>query len=450
MSKAIKIKRGIDIKLVGEADQKILKTESSSVYALKPDDFFGLVPKLKVKEGDEVKAGTPLFIDKTNDKVTFVSPVSGEVAEVKRGAKRKILEVRILADKDISYLPFSPLTPAASRQDIMERMLEMGLWPYMKQRPYGIIAKPNGKPKAIFISAFDSAPLAPATSFLLKDEKKNFQTGINFLRKLTDGKIYLGVKSGDTFYNDIEGVERIDVSGPHPAGNVSVLIHHTDPINKGEVVWTVAPVDAAIIGRSLTEGKFRAERLVAISGSEVKNPAFAKTISGANIGMLTKGNVKDGSVRYISGNVLTGTKVNAETFLGFYDNQITIIPEGDKKQFFITEGWLSPGFNKFSLSKAYPSWLAPGKKYTLDTNLNGEHRAFVVTGELEKVFPFDIYPMQLIKSIMVNDIDAMEKLGIYEVDAEDFALCEFVCTSKIDIQDVVRKGLEDMVKEFAS
>jgi Na+-transporting NADH:ubiquinone oxidoreductase subunit A len=451
MSKPVKVKKGIDIKLEGWAERKISDAGTSSVYALKPDDFFGLIPKLSVREGDEVKAGDPLFYDKQRENVVFVSPVSGEVAEVKRGDKRKILEVKVLADKEIKYKAFDKWNfSSTDREALIKQMLEMGLWPFIKQRPYGVVANPTETPRDIFVSAFDSAPLAPDTSFLIGDEKAHFQAGIDALRLLTAGKVHLGVRKGDDFFNDIKGVEKHEVSGPHPAGNVGVLIHHIAPINKGELVWTAAPMDVVMIGRCLSEGKFDARRTIALVGSEVKEPQYFRTMIGAEISSIASGKIKEGHVRYISGNVLTGSKVESDGFFGFYSTHLSVIPEGDEKQFFITEGWLSPGLHKFSLSKAYPSWLFPKKTYRLDTNLNGEKRAFVVTGELEKVFPFDIYPMQLIKAIMINDIDAMEQLGIYEVDAEDFALCEFVCTSKINIQEVVKQGLADMRKEFAA
>lgn len=451
MSKPVKVKKGIDIKLEGWAEKKTADAGTSSVYALKPDDFFGMIPKLSVREGDEVKAGEPLFFDKQREDIIFVSPVSGEVAEVKRGDKRKILEVKVLADKEIKYKTFDKWDPASTDRDgLVKRMLEMGLWPFVKQRPYGVIASPTDTPRDIFISTFDSAPLAPDTAYLVGDEKAHFQMGIDALRLLTPGSIHLGVKKGERFFNDIKGAEMHEVSGPHPAGNVGVLIHHIAPINKGEVVWTVNPMDVVMIGRSLAQGKFDASRTIALVGSEVNEPQYYRTMIGAELSSITSGKIKEGSVRYISGNVLTGSKESEKGYLGFYSTHVSVIPEGDEKQFFITEGWLSPGLHKFSLSKAYPSWLFPKKTYRLNTNLNGEKRAFVVTGELERVFPFDIYPMQLIKAIMINDIDAMEQLGIYEVDAEDFALCEFVCTSKINIQEVVKNGLADMRKEFAS
>ena len=449
MSKAIKVKKGADINLVGEAKLQVSPAKKSTVFALKPEDFFGMIPKLTVKAGDEVKAGSPLFFDKKREDILFTSPVSREVVVVKRGQMRKILEVKVLADSETKYEDFGAWD-GGDREQLIQKMLKMGLWPFVKQRPYGIIANPKDEPKAIFISGFDSAPLAANTSFILKEEKAHLKKGIAAIKKLTKGKVFLGVRHGDDFYGDIEGVEKNTFQGPHPAGNVGVQIHHVQPINKGEVVWTINPADIAIIGRSLSEGKFRAERTIALAGAEVKSPQYYTTMIGASIESLVEGQLTENKSRIISGNVLTGSKVNSDGHLGFYDTTISVIPEGDEKQFFITEGWLSPGLKKFSMSRAYPSWLLQNKKYNLDTNLNGEKRAFVVTGEMEKVFPFDIYPMQLVKSIMVNDIEAMEKLGIYEVLPEDFALCEVVCTSKINIQSVVEQGLADLRKEFAS
>ncbi|MCZ4407474.1 Na(+)-translocating NADH-quinone reductase subunit A [Cryomorphaceae bacterium 1068] len=450
MSKAIKIKKGADIKLIGVADKTISAAQRSTVFALKPDDFFGTIPKLSVKEGAEVKAGSPLFYDKARERVKFTSPVSGEVVEVKRGAKRKILEVKVLADVETRYETFTPWAGGSDREALVNTMLNMGLWPFVKQRPYGVIANPTDTPRDIFVSFYNSAPLAPEASFVLESEKENVQLALDALNLLTSGEVHVGVKAGDSFFDGFTGVKKHTIQGPHPAGNVGVLIHHVSPINKGEVVWTVNGMDMALIGKSLKSGQFRAERTVALVGSEVENPHFYTTMIGAKMDSILGGKLKGDNNRIINGDPLTGDAVDAEGHLGFYNSQITVLPEGDHKKFFLTEGWLAPGFNSFSLSKAFPSWLNPGKRYRLDTNLNGEERAFVVTGELEKVFPFDIYPMQLIKSIMVNDIDAMEKLGIYEVLPEDFALCEFACTSKVNIQQVVENGLADMRKEFES
>jgi Na+-transporting NADH:ubiquinone oxidoreductase subunit A len=358
------------------------------------------------------------------------------------------LEVKVLADKEIKYETYTPWNGGNDREELVNVMLEMGLWPFILQRPYGVVADPKDHPRDIFITAFQSAPLAPEAGFIVKDEIEEVQLAINALQLLTDGDVYLGVKKGDTSFDAINGVKKYTIQGPHPAGNVGVLIHHVKPINKGEIVWTLSAADLPLIGRSLRSGQFRAERTVALVGSEVNEPAYYQTRLGSRIGSVSDGKLKDGTKRIISGDPLTGTAVDPDGHLGFYDSQITVLPEGNQKKFFLTDGWLAPGLSRFSLSKAYPSWLMPKKRYRLDTNLNGEERAFVVTGELEKVFPFDIYPMQLIKSIMVNDIDAMEKLGIYEVIAEDFAMCEFACTSKINIQEVVKQGIADLRKEF--
>jgi Na+-transporting NADH:ubiquinone oxidoreductase subunit A len=450
MSKAIKVKKGVDIKLIGEAEKTISAATKSTVFALKPDDFFGTIPKLSVKEGAEVKAGSPLFFDKARTRVKFTSPVSGEVVEVKRGAKRKILEVKVLADAETRYESFTPWTGGADRESLVNTMLDMGLWPFVKQRPYGVIANPEDTPRDVFVSFYNSAPLAPEASYILEAEKENVQLALDALKLLTSGDVHIGVKKGDSFFDALKGVTKHTIQGPHPAGNVGVLIHHVSPINKGEVVWTVNGMDLAVIGRSLKAGQFKAERTIALVGSEVEKPQFYKTMIGAKMDTIIGGKLSGDNNRIVNGDPLTGDAVDSEGHLGFYNSQITVLPEGDHKKFFLTEGWLAPGFSSFSLSKAFPSWLNPGKKYRLDTNLNGEERAFVVTGELEKVFPFDIYPMQLIKSIMVNDIDAMEKLGIYEVLPEDFALCEFACTSKVNIQQVVENGLADMRKEFES
>lgn len=451
MSKAIKVTKGVDIKLCGETEKTLSEAGKSTIYAVKPPDFFGMIPKILAKEGADVKAGSPLFFDKKREQVKFTSPVSGEVVEIKRGLKRRIMEVRVLADNEQRYEKFTPWGRGDSREKLKETMLDMGLWPFIIQRPYGVVAHPEDTPKEIYISGFDSSPLAPDMSFVLKDEKENFQHGINAMQALTDGKVHLGVRRGDAFFDFVEGVEKHAVSGPHPAGNVGVLIHHVNPINKGEVVWTVRPADVALIGRSLKAGEFRAERIIATAGSEVKAPQYFKTKLGAGVStLLPEGSMTEGDNRIISGNVLTGSKVEPDGIIGFYDTQLTVIPEGNTKKFFLTEGWLSLGFNKFSLNHSYPSWLMPNKKYRIDTNLNGEQRAFVMTGEMDRVFPFDIYPMRLVKSIIVNDIDQMEKLGIYEVIPEDFALCEFVCSSKINIQQVVEQGLQDLKEEMSA
>ncbi len=449
MSDTFKIKKGLHINLQGKAEKIFVKAKTAELYAVKPTDFHGVTPKLTVAVGDKVKAGTVLFFDKARPEIKFVSPVSGTVKLINRGERRRILEVIIEPSGVFEYEEFTKAEPSAlSREEIVKMLLDSGLWPYIKQRPYNIIANPADTPKAIFISAFDTAPLAPDYDFMLKELGQEFQTGIDALKKLTEGTLHLNL-NGDypasaTFAN-AKGVQINRFSGPHPAGNVGVQIQRLDPINKGEIVWVVNPQDVVQIGKLFKTGHYDASKIVAVAGSEVKNPKYYKTISGACILSLTDGNTRQGNLRFISGNVLTGTRVSAKGFLGFYDSQVTVIPEGNISEFM---GWLSPGLNKFSLSRTFFSWLMPGKEFKINTNLHGGKRALMITGNFERVFPMDIFPMQLIKAIIIEDIDLMEKLGIYEVVEEDFALCEFVDTSKTDIQAIVRKGLDLMIKEM--
>ncbi|MCH2232905.1 MAG: Na(+)-translocating NADH-quinone reductase subunit A [Crocinitomicaceae bacterium] len=449
MSKTIKIRKGLDIKLQGEADKVKTSVDFAGEYALKPSDFHGLTAKLHVKEGDKVKAGSVLFHDKYNEEIFYLSPVAGEVTEIVRGAKRRLLEIRIKSDAENSYEGVTAYDTNSDAEATKQYLLKNGLWPFIKMRPIDVVAKPSDTPKAIFISGFDSKPLAPDYDFILHGDDAHFQAGLDIIAKLTNGKVHLtlnGKTNADAALTGAKGVTINKIYGKHPAGNVGTQIHKIEPINKGEIVWTLNPQDVAIIGRVATTGQYDLSKVVAITGSEVKSPKYLKTIVGAKLTALLNGNVEEGNNRFISGNVLTGENVGADGYLGFYESQVTVIPEGDEPRFVATQGWFGPGLNKMSASKAYPSWLMPNKKYRLDTNTNGEERAFVVTGEMEKVFPFDIYPMQLVKSVMYNDIDLMEKLGIYEVAPEDFALCEFVCTSKVNIQDVVRGGL-DVIQE---
>lgn len=449
MPETIKIKRGVDIKLQGQAEQIYANAEMPKTFAIKPTDFLGAKLKLAVKEGDKVKAGTPVLYHKTREALKFCSPVSGEIAEVVRGEKRRLLEIRILADSQVEYENFGAADPKSlDREAVKEKMLAAGCWPFITQRPYNVVANPERTPKAIFISCFNSAPLSVDVDFAVHGMEKEFQAGIDALSKLTDGKIHLGLRAGSKpseVFTNCTGVERHSFKGPHPAGNVGVQIHNIDPINKGEVVWTLNPENVVIIGRLFLEGKFDAQINIAMAGAEVLKPRYYKTILGASISSFVEGNVSDNKNRFISGDVLSGTKVKADGYLGFYERQITVLPEGDEDEFF---GWIAPGFDKFSISRAMFSWMMPNKKYNLDTGMHGEERAFVVTGEYEKVFPFDIYPVQLLKSIMVSDIEAMENLGIYEVVEEDMALCEVVCTSKIPVQQVLRDGLDLMLKEL--
>lgn len=445
MSKTIKLCKGLDIKLQGAAEKKTTEVGLASTYAVTPLDFEGIVPKMLVKVGDAVKAGTPLFFNKNNASVVFTSPVSGTVAAVVRGEKRRILAVEITADKTIAYEEFETLDVAkATRDQIVELLLKSGLWTLLIQRPYGIIANPADMPKSIFVSAFDSAPLAPDYGYTLAADKQALQKGFEVLARLTTGKVHLSYNA-QAETPAFTGVELHAFQGKHPAGNVGVQIHHIDPINKGEKVWTVGYADVAIIGRLFLTGKVDMTRTIAVTGAEVKSPAYVKVVAGAKLDSILKGQVAaDANVRYISGNVLTGRNVGAEGYLGYYANQITVIPEGNNYELL---GWAMPRFSKFSVSRAYFSWLFPNRKYNLDTNLNGEERAFVVTGLYEKYLPMDIYPMHLLKAILAGDLDKMEALGIYEVVEEDFALCEFVDPSKTEMQQIIRNGINLMIKE---
>ncbi len=449
MSKVIKLKKGLDIKLNGEADKVVQTLGAGSRYALKPTDFRALTPKLAVKVGDEVKAGDALFTDKMRPEVKFTSPVSGTVEEIKRGERRKLLEIIVKADGENRYRDFGKAdVNRLSREEIVSRMQESGVWPMVKQRPYDIVANPESQPKAVFVSAFDSAPLAPDYDVALNGQEQALQAGIDCLKKLSGKDINLNLPAGApqaSVFTKLKNVEINYFSGPHPAGNVGIQINHLNPINKGEIVWTVNVQDVAIIGRLFTEGRFDAQKVIALAGSEVSRPMYYHCTLGASIAEITNGKLK-GNVeeRIISGNVLTGTRVEKDGFLGYYDNLVTVIPEGNHYEFL---GWAAPGFNKFSASRLFPSFLCPKKHYTLDTNYHGERRAFVVTGQYEKVLPMDIYPVYLLKAILAQDIDQMEQLGIYEVAPEDFALCEFVCTSKIPVQKIVSEGIELMMRE---
>jgi len=450
MSRSIRLKKGFDIRLDGIAQKRLAGTVSPVMFGVKPIDFPGLIPKLEVKPGVEVLAGTPLFHDKLRPEIKFTSPVSGKIVSVERGDRRKMLEVVIERDGTGSVDFGKADTENISAGQIKGHLLESGLWPAIRQRPYHVVANPDDQPKSIFISCFDTAPLAPDYNFILENTSvSSFRTGISALSKLTRGKINLVLKGNgadNNIFDGIDGVEKSFFSGPHPAGNVGVHIHHLDPVNKGEVVWYINFQDVISIGRLFEEGIYRPEKIFAVTGSEVINPQYYSIMSGGAVTQIISGNVKAGGLRYISGNVLTGTNIGNQGFLGFYDSQITVIPEGNYHEFF---GWAAPGLNKYSFSRTFLSSLIPKRSYKLDTNFHGGERAFVVTGQYEKVVPMDIFPMQLLKAIIAQDIDMMENLGIYEVAEEDFALCEFICPSKIEIQSVLRNGLDLMRKEMS-
>ena len=448
MSEDIRLKKGLNIQLVGEAEQVYATVNTASTYELKPSDFHGLTPKLTVKVGEKVKAGTVLFFDKYNEKVKFCSPVSGEVTDIVRGAKRRILKVVVTADTEIVYEDLSSANVSdLSREQIIDKMCQSGVWPFIRQKPYDVIANPTDVPKSIFISAFNSAPISIDNDFALYGKLEQFQKGLDVITKLTSGTTHLnmdGYSNPAKVFTSASGVQLNKVSGKHPAGNVGVQVHHIDPVNKDNIIWYLSPQDVLTIATLFTDGKYDASRIIAVTGSQIKKPKYYRTISGTVINEFLNNNINEGNTRIISGDVLTGTKIDENGSLGFYDYQLTAITEGDEAEFL---GWISPGLNKFSVSRTFLSWLMPTKKYDLNANLNGEERAYVMTGEYEKVLPMDIYPTHLIKAIMIEDIELMENLGIYEVSPEDFALCEFVCTSKIEVQKLIRHGLDLVRKE---
>ena len=445
MSNDIKIRKGLDIKLKGEAEKLISVAPRSKFFAIKPTDFHGVTPKMVVKEGAAVKAGDIIFYSKSSERVKFVSPVSGTIQEIRRGAKRRILEVVISADATDTFKDFGQKDVAEmSAEQIKEHLLESGCWPFVKQRPYDIVATPEDTPKAIFISGMATAPLAADVEFILEKRKEDFQAGIDAISKLTPGKTHLSVdKRSALFFEQIKGVTLHKVSGPHPAGNVGVQIHHIDPVNSGERVWVINPEDVAIIGSLFKTGHYDPTRVVAVAGTEAPKAQYFRFKLGSNIKDIV-GNISR-DVRIISGDVLTGDKLSGEGYVGFYHNTITLIPEGDTYRMF---GWLPFKDNNIpSMSKTSLSWLFPNKKYKVNTNLNGEERALVVTGEMEQVMPMDIYPMQLLKECMVFNIEKMENLGIYEVAPEDFALIDYVNTSKLEAQAIIREALDVMINE---
>lgn len=453
MAKVIKINKGLDISLKGKAVQDTSSAGFAEIWSLTPGDYYGLVPRVEVSVGDSVKTGTPLMTDKNHPEINFVSPVSGTVADIVRGEKRKLLNILIKADSKTDYLQFSVRNPLElAGEEVKSTLCTAGLWPYLKQRPYDVIANPGNTPKAIFVTGFDTSPLAPDYDFLLKGQAADLQAGLNALCKLTEGKVYLSVPVGckSTEMKNAANVEVRFFDGPHPAGNVGVQINHIDPVNKGEVIWTANALDVLLIGRFFNKGIVDLTRMVALTGPEVRNPQYIRCKSGIPIKALLEGNVyKEIPLRYINGNVFTGTEVNPDGYLGAYSNQLTVLHEGTDIHEFI--GWVMPRLDKFSSSRTYFAWLykliCPKKAYEPDTRVLGGERALIMSGEYDRVFPMDILPEQLVRACITGDLERMENLGIYEVAPEDFALCEYVCTSKIEVQKVVREALDMLKKE---
>lgn len=454
MTRVIRLRRGLDINLAGRAEKTIVALKLDGTFALRPDSFEGIKPKVLVKEGDKVKAGEALFINKAYPNVKFSSPVSGTVSLVERGDRRKLLSVRIEADKEQEFIDFGVKDIATlSGEQVVENLLEAGLFGYINQLPYAISTNPETKPKAIFVSALRDMPLAGDFEFELQGQKKDFQTGLTALSRIA--KTYLGIGSEQNITVAGNDVEVVKFSGKCPAGNVGVQVNHIDPVNKGEVVWTVDPTAVIFFGRLFNTGKVDLRRTVALAGSEATSPHYTEMLVGQNIDTLLNGAYDSTkSVRIIMGNPLTGKPVAQNSseephhtrFLGAHTSEITIIPEGDKADEFA--GWIMPRLGQFSVSRSYFSWLLGRKKeYKLDARIKGGERHIIMSGEYDSVLPMDIYGEYLIKAIITGDIDKQEQLGIYEVSPEDFALAEFVDSSKLELQRIVREGLDVLRKE---
>ena len=449
MANVIKLRKGLDINLKGIAAKELVSVKEPGIYSLVPDDFTGVKPKVVVKEGENVLAGGPLFVDKNHPEVKFVSPVSGVVTSVERGERRKVLNIIVKADEKQQYVEFGKMNLAElNAEQVKEALMNAGLFAFFRQRPFDVVPDPTDAPQAIFVSAFDSAPLAPDFELALKGEEANFQTGLNALAKMAKTYLSISVKQKSEALTQAKNVILTAFDGPHPAGNVGVQINHVAPIAKGNVVWTIGAEAVIFIGRLVNTGRVDLTRTVAVTGSEVLKPAYCKLKVGAQLTEVFKGNVTtDKDLRYISGNPLTGKKVAADGYLGAFHSQLTVIPEGDETHEML--GWIMPRFKEYSTSRSYFSWLLGKKQYKIDARIKGGERHMIMSGEYDAVFPMDIYPEYLVKAIIAGDIDRMEALGIYEVAPEDFALCEFVCSSKVEVQRIVRAGLDMLRAELA-
>ena len=442
MANVIKLRKGLDVNLKGKANLETMLTKVEGQFALVPDDFYGMKPKVVVKEGEAVKVGDALYVDKNHPEVKFVSPVSGTVALVERGERRKVMSVRVDADGMQEAVSFDEKEP-------LKLLLESGLFGFFRQRPYDVVPNPEETPKAIFVSAFNSMPLAADFEYVLKGQEKEFQAGLSLLAKVAN--VHLGISKKQTAAA-LTGAQDCTVTvfdGPAPAGNVGVQINHVAPINKGEVVWTMGAEEVIFIGRLLETGKVNLSRTIAIAGSEVKEPKYVKMLIGQPLSAALAGQIDETeSLRIINGNPMVGVKTSKDGFLAAHATEITVIPEGDDVYEML--GWIAPRFKEFSTSRSYFSWLKPKKtEYTMDARIKGGERHMIMSGEYDRVFPMDIYAGYLVKAIIAGDIDRQEALGIYEVAPEDFAIAEFVDSSKLELQRIVREGLDILRKENA-
>lgn len=450
MANVIKLRKGLDINLKGKAAKLKFSVKAAAQYALVPDDFVGMTPKVVVREGDKVKAGDALFVNKKQTDVKFASPVSGVVQAVVRGDRRKVLRVVVEADKDQQYVDFGQKQVASLDGDaVVKALLEAGLFGYINQLPYAVSTTPDQKPRAVFVSALRDMPLAGDFEYELQGNEEDFQTGLTALSKVAPVYLGIGAKQTSKALTEAKDVEVNVFDGPCPAGNVGVQVNNIAPVNKGEVVWTVDPTAVIFFGRLFRTGKVDLRRLVAVAGSEITKPEYAEVLVGQPIADLLEGRLaaKD-HVRIINGNPLTGRKATKDDFVGGHTSEITVIPEGDNVDEML--GWILPRTNDFSVSRSYFSWLfGKNKEYALDARVKGGERHMIMSGEYDKVLPMDIYAEYLIKAIIAGDIDRMEQLGIYEVAPEDFAVAEFVDSSKLELQHIVRQGLDMLRKENA-
>ncbi len=448
MHRVVKISKGLNINLKGAPVAEFTSVAPAKFYALMPSDFTRITPKVVVKPEDKVKAGDPLFFDKENPELQFVSPVSGTVVAVNRGERRRVLSVVVESDgkfESVEYKAKDILSLSAD--EVKADLLKAGLFAFIRQRPYDVIAAPGDTPRAIYVSAFDSKPLAVDFEIALKGNEEDFQTGLDALSRIAPVHLGLCACQKSAALNVAKNVTTTIFKGPHPAGNVGVQINKTAPVNKGEIVWTIGAEEVIFIGRLFNRGKIDFTRTVALVGSEVKNPSYSKMVLGAQISGLVNGRLEEKyELRIIDGNVLTGKKTTADGYLGAFSNEITVIPEimGGAEML----GWIAPRFSMLSTSRSYFSWLMPSRKYTVDARIKGGERHMIMSNEYDKVFPMDIYPEYLIKAIITGNIDKMEQLGVYEVAPEDFALCEFVDSSKLELQRIVREGLDKLRAEM--
>ncbi len=448
MHRVVKISKGLDIKLKGAPAAEMTSVGAAKLYALMPADFTTVTPKVVVKPEDTVKAGDALFVDKNAPELRFVSPVSGKVVAVNRGERRRVLSVVVESDGKFESVECKAKDVLSlSAEDVKADLLKAGLFAFLRQRPYDVIANPADAPRGIFVSTFDSKPLAVDFEVALKGNEEDFQTGLDALSRIAPVHLGISAEQKATALNVAKNVKTTAFKGPHPAGNVGVQINRVAPVNKGEIVWTIGAEEVIFIGRLFNKGKVDFTRTVALVGSEVKNPSYSKVVLGAQLTTLLDGRLSNEyELRIIDGNVLTGKKTTADGFLGAFSNEVTVIPEimGGDEMF----GWIAPRFSMFSTSRSYFSWLCPKREYTIDARIKGGERHMIMSNEYDKVFPMDIYPEYLLKAIITGNIDKMEELGIYEVAPEDFALCEFVDSSKLELQRIVREGLDKLRAEM--